>query len=119
MWTVSVPTGSRDYSKKCFEMWCWRRAEEIAWADRVKNVVLHRVKEERNILHTLKRRNANWIGHILRRNCVLKHVIEGNVEGRIEVTGRRGRGSNQVLGNKEVMETERGSTRLLFMENRL
>jgi hypothetical protein len=42
---------------------------------------LHIVKEERNILHTIKRRNANWIGHILRRNCLLKHVTEGNTEG--------------------------------------
>jgi hypothetical protein len=38
--------------------------------------VLHRVKEDRNIVHTIKRRKANWIGHILRRNCLLKHVIE-------------------------------------------
>jgi len=34
---------------------------------------------------------ANWIGHILRGNCLLKHVIEGNIEGMIEVTRRRGR----------------------------
>jgi len=33
--------------------------------------VLHRVKEKRNILHTIKRRKANWIGHILRSNCLL------------------------------------------------
>ena len=30
----------------------------------------------------------NWIGHILRGNCLLKHVIEGKIEERIEVTGR-------------------------------
>jgi hypothetical protein len=36
------------------------------------------------------RRKANWIGHILRMNCLLKRVIEGKIEGRIEVTGRRG-----------------------------
>jgi hypothetical protein len=67
-----------------FEIWCWRRMEKIIWADRVKNEeVLHRVKEERNILHKIKRRKANWIGHILRRNCLLKHVIEGKLEGRI------------------------------------
>jgi hypothetical protein len=47
--------------------------------------VLHRVKEEGNILHTIKRRRADWIGHILRRNCLLKHVIEGKLEGRIEM----------------------------------
>jgi hypothetical protein len=40
-----------------FEMWCWRRMEKISWTDRVNNeVVLHRVKEERNILHTIRRR---------------------------------------------------------------
>jgi hypothetical protein len=51
---------------------------EISWTDGVKNAeVLHRVKEERNIVRTIKRRKANWIGHILRRNCLLKHVIEG------------------------------------------
>jgi hypothetical protein len=44
-----------------------------------------RVKEVRNIVHTIKRRKSNWIGHILRRNCLLKHVIEGKLEGRIEV----------------------------------
>jgi hypothetical protein len=59
--------------------------------------VLHRVKEERNIVHTIKRRKAHWIGHILRRNCLLKHVIEGKIEGRIEMTGRRGRRRKQLL----------------------
>jgi hypothetical protein len=38
-----------------FQMWCWRRMEKISWTDRVRNEeVLHRVKEERNILHTVK-----------------------------------------------------------------
>jgi hypothetical protein len=65
--------------------------EKISWTDRVRNEeVLLRVKEERNILHTIKRIKANWIGHILRRNCLLKHVIEGKLEGRIELTERRG-----------------------------
>jgi hypothetical protein len=52
--------------------------------------VLQRIKEERNVLQT-KRRKGNWIGHILRNNCLLKRVIEGKIEGRIDVTGRRGR----------------------------
>jgi hypothetical protein len=66
-----------------FEMWCWRRMENIIWTDRVRNEdVLHRVKEERNTLHPIKRRKATWIGHILRRNRLLKHVIEGKLEGR-------------------------------------
>jgi hypothetical protein len=79
------------------DMWFWRRME-ISWTDRVRNEeVLHRVKEERNIVHTVKRRKANWIGHILRRNCLLKQVIEGKLEGRIEMTGRRVRRRKQLL----------------------
>jgi hypothetical protein len=62
-------------------MWCWRRMEKISWTDRVRSEVLHRVKEERNILHAIKRRKANWIGHILRRNCLIKHIIERKKEG--------------------------------------
>jgi len=59
------------------EMWCWRRME-IFLNDRVKNdEVLDGVKEIRNVLSTIKRRRANWIGHILRRNCFLKHFVEG------------------------------------------
>jgi hypothetical protein len=72
--------------------------EKISWTDRVRNEeVLHRVKEERNIVHTVKRNKANWIGHILRRNCLLTHVIEGKLEGRIEMTGRLGRRRKQLL----------------------
>jgi hypothetical protein len=71
-----------------FEMWCWRRME-ISWTDRVRNEeVLHRVKEERNIVYTIKRRKANWNGHILCRYCLLKYVIEGKLEGRIAMTRR-------------------------------
>jgi hypothetical protein len=58
--------------------------------------VLHRVKKDRNILQRIKRRKDNWIGHILGRNCLLKHVIEEKLEGRIERTGRRGRRRKQL-----------------------
>jgi hypothetical protein len=81
-----------------FEMWCCRRMETISWTDRVWNEeVLHRVKEEKNILHTIKRRKANWIGHILCINCLQKYVIEGKVEGGIETTERQGRRRIQLL----------------------
>ena len=43
--------------------------------------VLLRVKEQRSILHEIRKREANWIGHILRRNCLLKRVIEGKIQG--------------------------------------
>jgi hypothetical protein len=79
-------------------MWFWRRMEKISWTNRVRNLeVLLRVKEERNILQTIKGSKANRIGHVLLRNCLLKHVIEEKLEGRIEVTGRRGRRRKQLL----------------------
>ena len=59
--------------------------------------MLHRVKEGRNILHTIKRRKANLIRHILRENCPIKDMIEGKIGGRIEVTRRLGRRRKQVL----------------------
>ena len=40
---------------------------------------------------------ANWIGHILRRNCLLKQVIEGKIKGEMDVTRRRGRRRKKLL----------------------
>jgi hypothetical protein len=63
-----------------FETWLWRRMEKISWTDDVRNEeVLFVVKEQRNILHEISKRKANWIGHILRRNCLLHGVIEGKI----------------------------------------
>jgi hypothetical protein len=65
-----------------FEMWCWRRMEKISWIDQVRNEdVLFRVKEQSNILYEIRKRKANWIGHILRRNCLLQRVTEGKMQG--------------------------------------
>ena len=58
---------------------------------------LLRVNEQRNILHEIRKRKANWIGHILRRNCRLKQVIEGKIKGEMEVTRRRGRRRKKLL----------------------
>jgi len=58
---------------------------------------LHRVKEERNIIQTIKINKAEWIGLILCTSCLLNHVIEGKIEGMMKVTVRRGRRRNQLL----------------------
>jgi len=69
--------------------------EKISWTDHVRNEgVLLRVKEQRNILHEIRKRKANWIGLILRRNCLL---IEGKIQGGIEVTGRQGTRRTKLL----------------------
>jgi hypothetical protein len=55
-----------------------------------------RIMVGRNSTYT-KGREANWIGHILSRDCLLKEVIGGKIEGRGEVTGRRGRRRQRIL----------------------
>ena len=59
-----------------------------------------RVKEQRNILHEISKRKANWIGHILHINCLLEQVIEGKIKGGIEVTGIRGRRRRKLLDDR-------------------
>ena len=59
--------------------------------------VLLRVKEQRNNLLEIRKRKANWIGHILRRNCLLQRVTEGKIQGGIEVIGRQGRRRRKLL----------------------
>jgi hypothetical protein len=66
--------------------------ENISYTDRVRNEeVLHSVKKERYSPHTINTRirKANWMGHISRRKCLVRHVTEGKIGGRIEGTGRR------------------------------
>jgi hypothetical protein len=64
--------------------------------------VLLRVKAQKNILHEIRKRKSNWIGHILRRNCLLQRVIEGKIQEGIEMTGRQGRRRRKPLdGLKE------------------
>jgi hypothetical protein len=75
-----------------FKMWCWKRMEKISWTDRVRNekkityskggkkyasISLTKTKQ--------KGRKTNWNGHILRTNRLLKHVIEGRIDGTMEV----------------------------------
>jgi len=92
------------------KMWCWRRMEKISCTDHVRTEdVLLRVKEQRNILHEIRKRKANWIGHILRRNCLLQWVIEGKIQGGIEVIGRQGRRRWKLLDD---LKERRGCSHL-------
>jgi replicative superfamily II helicase len=77
-------------------MWCWRRIEKISWTDHVGHEeMLQRVKKEANILYTIKRK-ANWIGHKLRRNCLLNKTLlkERYME---EMRGRQGKRRKELL----------------------
>jgi len=67
--------------------------------ERIGHKALLRVKGQRYILHEIRKRKANSIGHILHRNCLLQRVIEEKIKGGIEVTGRQGRRRRKLLGD--------------------
>ena len=93
--------------------------EKISWTDHVRNEdVLLRVNEQRNILHEIRKRKANWIGHILCRNCLLKQVIEGKIKGEMEVTRRRERTRRKLLDDLKdrTLSFEGGSSRSHYVE---
>jgi hypothetical protein len=71
--------------------------------------VLLRVKEQRNILHEIRKWKANWTGHILRRNYLLQRVIGGKIQGWIDVTGRQGRRCRKLIDDPNE---RRGYSRL-------
>jgi hypothetical protein len=81
-----------------FDMWCFRRMQKISWTDHMRNEeVVLRVKEQRNILHEISKRKANWIGHILRKNCLLEQVIEGKDKGGGDRSDRKTRKKTRKL----------------------
>ncbi|KAJ4448165.1 hypothetical protein ANN_10178 [Periplaneta americana] len=74
---------------EAFEMWIWRRMERVKWTERLRNeAVLERVGEKRVILKLIKKRKMNWLGHWLRRNCLLKDELE-EIVNRRRVRSRR------------------------------
>ena len=88
VWSVvlySAETLRRNEQKQleAFEMWVWRRMESVKWTDKIKNaVVLERVGEGRMMLELIRKSKRNWLGHWLRRNCLLKGALEGMVNGK-------------------------------------
>jgi hypothetical protein len=75
----------------------------------INEYLLLRVQLKTNILHEIRKRKADWIGHILRRNCLLQRVIEGKIKGGIEVTGRRGKKRRKLLDD---LKERRGYSQL-------
>jgi len=89
--------------------------EYRAWADRVKSEVLQRVNLKRNLVRTIKRRKANWIGHLLQRNRLLEHPIEGRSDGKTRK--RRKELPDDLKEKRGYWKLKRGSTRTQCVEN--
>ncbi|KAJ4437463.1 hypothetical protein ANN_17607 [Periplaneta americana] len=80
---ISTLRRSEEKRIEIFEMWIWRRMERVKWRDRIRNeALLDRVGEERMMLKLIRNRKRNWLGHWLRRSCLLKDALEGMLNGR-------------------------------------
>ena len=96
LWSLTQSNGLELYLYQgAFRAVYFKQLQYIFLTIKMKEI-LHGVKEERNILLKMKRRKAKEVCHILCRNCLIKHVIAGNIEERIEVMGRRGRRRKQL-----------------------
>ena len=61
----------------CVESWFWKMlltSRKRGFMMMTMMMMIIGVKEERNILHKVTRSKANWIGHVLCRICLIKHV---------------------------------------------
>ena len=88
--------------------------ENIKWSDKVANKVLEHIGEKRTLLNSILRRKANYIGQILRRNCLLHDAIEGQMT-EVKGVGRRRtqllddlRNRRRYWGLKEEAEDRKG-----------
>lgn len=101
-WTINA---ADKRTLESFEMWIWRRMLKISWREHRRNDdMLHEVGEERNFINVIKRRQKNWIGHVLRGEGLLREVIEGRYQG-TRARGRRGKSMlDDLKGNGSYMQ---------------
>ena len=79
-WTLTKEAIDR---LNALEMWIWRRMERVSYKDKTTNEdVLKQVAESRKLLQVVINRKKNWIGHVVRHDCLLRDVIEGRMEGK-------------------------------------
>ena len=88
-------------------MWYWRRMQKIKWSDKVPNEQVLEHSIEKRIFLNILHRKVNWIGHILRRNCLIHDAIEGQMT---KVKGVRRRTQLlENLRNNGIMGAKGGS----------
>ena len=79
-WTLAKGDISR---LEAFEMWIWRRMEKISWTEHVSNkAVFKQIDDKRSLITVIQQRQKNWMGHVLRRDGLLKNLLEGRLEGK-------------------------------------
>ncbi|KAJ4449872.1 hypothetical protein ANN_01278 [Periplaneta americana] len=114
IWTLRR---SEEKRVEAFETRIWRRMECVKWTDTVRNeAVLERVHEERMMLKLIRKRKRNWLGHWLRRNCLLKDALEGMVNGRRVRARKRYQMIEDIKIYRSCAETKRKDWRMLGLQ---
>ena len=111
-WTISE---SDKNALEAFEMWCFRKMLRIVWTDHVTNeTVLNNIGEKRSIITVILKRKAQWIGHVIRHDCLLHTILEGAVAGE----NRRGRPRQEFLDSliKDLKFTSYTSLKIAALE---
>jgi hypothetical protein len=111
IWTVAMYASETWTLRKeeirrleAFEMWVWRKMEDIRWTEKITNEkVLQAVEEERQLVEAIVERKKKWIGQILRGEGLMRDVMEGKMEG------KRGRGRKRIGMINELLEGSYGS----------
>ena len=84
--------------------------ERVSWVQRITNEqVLERIGERRRLLEVIKKRKKNWIGHMLRRDCLLVNALEGLVCGRRRKGRRRYKLLDDIKQNGGYAEMKRAA----------
>ena len=80
----------------------------VKWTDKIKNaVVLESVGEGRIMLELIRKRKRNWLGHWLRKNCLLKDALKGMVNEKDVQGRRRYQMIDSIMINELYEDTER------------
>jgi len=113
-WNLDVRKVDHKYLGS-FGTWCCRRLEKTSSTDRVTNEVLHRVKEERNIVNTIKRRKATWFAYVLPSDTCYwtKERMKGKTRKKRYAT------AGWPEGKERALEIEKASTSSHFLKNSL
>ena len=79
-WTISK---ALQKNLEAAEMWMWRRMLRISWTQKKTNEeVLHMAGLNREIMHSIRKRQMTFLGHIVREEGLEYDVLTGTVEGK-------------------------------------
>jgi len=87
---------------KAFEMWIWRRIERVrvfkGQSKKCNEEVFNAVGDKISLVQTVIKRKKNWIGHVMRRDGLMKDVMEGGIGG------KRGKGRPRIRMFNELID---------------